>query len=388
MRNYIMAFSVNTNNNAMAALRTLSQTQSTITGIQSQIQSGLKVSSATDDPSTFVIAQGMRGDIGSLKAVQEGLNFGSATVGMALAAATQISDQLTALQTKVTQKDNQGLDTTVLQSEADNMIAQISGIVSSAEFNGINLLDNGGASTGLDVLSGLGGSKIALGEQNATTAGLGIAGLSLTGLHAEMALGNGFNPAESNTFTITIDGSGDTHTFELTGDGNALTSAPNGAGGDFVYGVSVDFTNDSNQEIIGKVAAQMRTEGFTVNIGEDGVVDVSASGQDITLATTVAAGTTLTQDVAGTAGTDIANAKTAIGTIMTTLGAFSNRLDSQNQFTQVLTNKLQEGLGILVDANLAEVSAQLQSAQTKEQLGIQSLSIANSSSQSILGLFR
>ena len=73
---------------------------------------------------------------------------------------------------------------------------------------------------------------------------------------------------------------------------------------------------------------------------------------------------------------------------MTTLGSFSNRLDSQAEFTQVLTDKLEEGLGILVDANLAEVSAKLQSEQTKEQLGIQSLSIANAASQSILGLFR
>ncbi len=383
-----MAFSVNTNSNAMAALRSLSNTQNNITGIQAQIQSGLKIGSATDDPSTFVISQGMRGDVGSLKAVQEGLNFGIATVGMALAAATQVSDQLTDLQAKVTQAANEGLDTAVLQSEADEMVAQITGIVSSAEFNGINLLDNGGTTSGLNVLSGLGGTTLALAEQNATTTGLGIDGLDLTGLHAELAIGNGFNPAESNTFTITIDGSGDTHTFEMTGDGNALTSAPDEANGDYVYGVSVDFANDSTQEIMGAVAAAMREEGFSVTINEDGVVDVSAAGQDITLATTVAAGTTITQDVAGTALTDLDAAKDAIGTILTTLGSYSNRLDSQAEFTQILTDKLEEGLGILVDANLAEVSAKLQSEQTKEQLGIQSLSIANAASQSILGLFR
>lgn len=383
-----MAFSVNTNANAMAALRSLTSTQNSISSIQSQIQSGLKIGSATDDPSTFVISQGMRGDVGSLKAVQEGLNFGQATVGMALAAATQISDQLTDLQTKVTQASNEGLDTAVLQAEADEMVAQIAGIVSTAEFNGINLLDNGGTTSGLNVMTGLSGATISVAEQNATTTGLGIASLDLTGLHAELALDDAFNPAESNTFTITIDGSGDTHTFELTGDGNALSTAVNEANGDFVYAVAVDFANDSDQAIMGKVAARMREEGFTVNIGEDGVIDVSASGQDITLATTVANGTTLTQDVAGTALTDIEAAKAAIGTIMTNLGTFANRLESQAEFTQVLTDKLEEGLGILVDANLAEVSAKLQSEQTKEQLGIQSLSIANASSQSILGLFR
>ena len=392
-----MAFSVNTNANAMAALRSLSSTQNNITMIQSQIQSGLKIGSATDDPSTFVISQGMRGDVGSLKAVQEGLNFGKATVGMALAAATQISDQLTSLQQKVTQASNEGLDTATLQSEADEMVAQIAGIVSTAEFNGINLLDNGGTTSGLNVLSSLGGAQLTLAEQNATTTGLGISGLDLTAAHTTLTLADAFNPAESNTFTINIqDGNNvttSTHIFELTGDGNALTSAPDESNAVpvFVHAVDVDFTantGDSASAIMGKVADAMREEGFTVTINENGTVDISNGGQELNVATTVAAGITVADDQAGTALTDIAAAKTSIGSIMTTLGTYSNRLDSQAEFTQVLSDKLEEGLGILVDANLAEVSAKLQSEQTKEQLGIQSLSIANAASQSILGLFR
>ncbi|MCG8493647.1 MAG: flagellin, partial [Sneathiellales bacterium] len=167
-----MAFSVNTNANAMAALRSLNTTQNSITSIQSQIQSGLKVGSATDDPSTFVISQGMRGDIGSLKMVQEGLSFGQATVNMALAGATAISEQITDLQAKITQAENDGLDTATLQSEADEMISQITTIMNSSEFNGINILDNGTTSTELTVPTGLGGSSITLSAVDATVAGL------------------------------------------------------------------------------------------------------------------------------------------------------------------------------------------------------------------------
>ena len=89
-----MTFSINTNAGAMAALRTLSATQSALSKTQSHIESGFKVGSAKDDPSTFVIAQGMRGDIGGLKAVKEGLNFGKASINMASAAAKQVSDVL------------------------------------------------------------------------------------------------------------------------------------------------------------------------------------------------------------------------------------------------------------------------------------------------------
>jgi flagellin len=47
-----------------------------------------------------------------------------------------------------------------------------------------------------------------------------------------------------------------------------------------------------------------------------------------------------------------------------------------------------QGLGALVDANLAQESAHLQALQTKQQLGVQALSIANQRPQIILSLFR
>jgi flagellin len=53
-----------------------------------------------------------------------------------------------------------------------------------------------------------------------------------------------------------------------------------------------------------------------------------------------------------------------------------------------LSDAVQEGLGALVDADLAVESAQLQSLQVKQQLGIQALSIANARPQTVLSLFR
>jgi flagellin len=53
-----------------------------------------------------------------------------------------------------------------------------------------------------------------------------------------------------------------------------------------------------------------------------------------------------------------------------------------------LSDALESGVGNLVDADLAKESARLQSLQTKQQLGVQALSIANSSTSILLGLFR
>ena len=70
------------------------------------------------------------------------------------------------------------------------------------------------------------------------------------------------------------------------------------------------------------------------------------------------------------------------------LGAKKIRLDAQLSFTSKLKDALDRGVGQLVDADMNAESARLSALQVQQQLGIQALSIANSSSQNILALFR
>ena len=70
------------------------------------------------------------------------------------------------------------------------------------------------------------------------------------------------------------------------------------------------------------------------------------------------------------------------------LGTGSKSLGTHLSFVGKLQDSLEAGVGNLVDADLAKESARLQSLQTKQQLGVQALSIANSSTSILLGLFR
>jgi flagellin len=70
------------------------------------------------------------------------------------------------------------------------------------------------------------------------------------------------------------------------------------------------------------------------------------------------------------------------------LGALKSRIDSQNDFVKVLMEAVERGVGTLVDADMTEESTKLQALQVQQQLGVQSLSIANQSSQNILSLFK
>jgi flagellin len=94
---------------------------------------------------------------------------------------------------------------------------------------------------------------------------------------------------------------------------------------------------------------------------------------------------------AGTAQAMIATVNTAIGKVSTALakmGTGSKALDLHLSFIMKLQDTLDNGVGNLVDADLAKESAKLQSLQTKQQLGVQALSIANQSTSALLGLFR
>ncbi|MGZ9718628.1 flagellin, partial [Rhizobium miluonense] len=70
------------------------------------------------------------------------------------------------------------------------------------------------------------------------------------------------------------------------------------------------------------------------------------------------------------------------------LGSISSRISLQTSFASSLSDSIQSGVGKLVDANMEQESSKLSALQTQQQLAVQSLSIANSSSQSILSLFR
>jgi flagellin len=82
---------------------------------------------------------------------------------------------------------------------------------------------------------------------------------------------------------------------------------------------------------------------------------------------------------------------TAIGNMTTSaanLGAVKQRVSLQQDFVKTLMDAIKRGIGTLVDADMNEESTKLQALQVQQQLGVQSLSIANQNSQNILSLFK
>jgi flagellin len=120
-----------------------------------------------------------------------------------------------------------------------------------------------------------------------------------------------------------------------------------------------------------------------------GILDTVSGGASVntidisTLTDSAADQTTLDGYIAQVTG-----AINSVASAAANLGAVKNRISTNTDFVKSLMDSVDRGIGQLVDADMNQESTRLSALQVQQQLGVQALSIANSSSQSILSLFR
>ena len=134
------------------------------------------------------------------------------------------------------------------------------------------------------------------------------------------------------------------------------------------------------------------TTQITALASSDGVHKITVAAENMSLSgsvvTIAATGTVSTESKASAMIATVETSLTNVNTALAKMSAGSAKLSVQATFVQKLSDTLTAGIGNLVDANMATESAMLTSLQTKQQLGVQALSIANQSPQIVLSLFR
>ena len=137
-----------------------------------------------------------------------------------------------------------------------------------------------------------------------------------------------------------------------------------------------------------------QTGGLTALASADGVSRMTVAAQDMSLGGSVislASDDTFLADGTGTYAALLSSIDDSINGVSSSLaqmGTASKALENHATFVGKLQDSITAGIGNLVDADLAKESANLQALQTKQQLGIQALSIANQSTSTVLSLFR
>ena len=170
----------------------------------------------------------------------------------------------------------------------------------------------------------------------------------------------------------------------LTNDFNALISQANNFLDNAVFNgvnlldtaavsTSVNTLSNLNGGTLTLTAQDLRT-----TVGDlQGLTPTDAATAQDALSNTASGGTA-----------DFTNLESVINTALGSLGAEVRALELQTQFLEQISDATEEGLGNIVDADLARESARLTSLQVQQQLSTQTLGIANQRPQSLLGLFR
>jgi flagellin len=351
-----MSNSINTNFAAQTALASLNQTNKSMLQTQSRISTGFRVATAEDNAAYWSMATSMRADNKSLSAVNDALGIGAATIDVAYTGMNAAIDVVKEMGAKLVAARQPGVDKAKVQSEIDELQNQLRSISKGATIAGQNWLgvDTGMASYQAEASvvasfarsTGVNGSEVAVGTLaidvesnfllNANTDGAGDVADSGTAEAWELGiLGSArLTRADADTDAVArgsiADGTGAAGTIVLVNyDTDNATVAP----------AEIDITNASDSDI------------------EDYIQAVDAALTEMT-------------------------------TAATNLGSTKKRIDIQKSFVGSLMQALDRGISTLVDADMNAESTRLQALQVQQQLGIQALSIANSSSQNILSLFR
>jgi len=185
-----MVNNVSTNPGALLALQTLNRVTERLEETQRRVSTGLEVSSATDNPVLFSLAQKQRGELASVDSVRQGLRIGVSTVDLAIAASESISDILVEMRTIASEAADSSIDAatrTLLQNEYVELANQITRTIDSAAVGGRNLISAGAGD--LVVTAGIDGTSTITVAAQDLTIGAGIIDISGDGLDLATAAG-------------------------------------------------------------------------------------------------------------------------------------------------------------------------------------------------------
>lgn len=424
--------SILTNVAAMAALQTLRSIDRDLETTQARVSTGLRVETAEDNAAYWSIATTMRSDNGTLSTVQDALGLGAAKVDTAYEAMDSAIATVQEIKSKLVAAYGVGVDRSKIQEEITQLQEQLHSISESASFSGENwiqgVISDGGSPAVEKTLLKEVVSAFTRGPSgevavttvdypmNSTTVLFDTSGGKLGILDKNLAY---VAKGEMAVTASTDDGAGlvtdakfavttytDADLAALGADTNANPSIYTAGGGSY-------FKVNDDVWVEATITDPAVGPAFTVPIYNDGTnnfyyvvaagnnldnrkVDVSVVTLDITKLGDLR--TALNAKVPGSIAEDsdvldimmsfVDQQLLAMTSAASSLGSIQSRIDLQEDFIASLIDVIDKGIGRLVDADMNEESTRLKALQTQQQLGIQSLSIANTNAENILTLFR
>lgn len=370
-------------------LLSLQNTQSLMDQTQERLSTGLKVNSAIDSPSSYYTAQSLNNrasdlsalldsmgqGVQTIKAANEGIESITTFVEQAKAVANSARDEAN----KVVAKTEEGAEKDKSVKEANETKAAGAGTVAvkiGDNTTTLNFAKDATLESVIEQVNGVLGSKGSYGlvEGSAST-------------KSKMTL-------TANTMDkIEVTISSDTNFDAVVGKPAAVTAKED-------FSTRAKYSEQFNK-ILTQIDQLAKDSGYkginllqnndlTVIFNEDRSSSIVVKGAD-------ASSSGLKINAAGNSwkdeadiNTSISEIETAVSTLRTMASDFGNYysiVETRQDFTKNLINVLTEGADNLTLADMNEESANMLALQTRQQLAINSLSLASQAAQSVLSLF-
>lgn len=411
--------SILTNVAAMAALQTLRSIDTKMEETQSRVSSGLRVGTASDNAAYWSIATTMRSDNMALSAVQDALGLGAAKVDTAYAAMQTAVEVVKEIKAKLVAATEEGVDRSKIQEEIEQLQAQLRTVASAASFSGENWLQADITTPATVVTKSVVGSFVRAADGSVSVKKINYNLGADTVLFDTSGNKNGildrvFNVSQNAvTLTVNTSGVGAEHTvaaytidqliaagatFTTNTVGTTTTQLAQATADLIVGGVTVITNGDYFVQVSGNTWARavdvtgtgqeaLHYDGAAIYYGVDTsnapAVNIPAPESVDTVDITL-----LTNNELDVMVSAVDKALEVVISASADLGSIAMRIEMQENFVASLTDSIDSGIGRLVDADMNEESTRLKALQTQQQLAIQSLSIANTSSENVLQLFR
>jgi flagellin len=390
--------SILTNSSALSALQSLNMTEQNLTITQNQVSSGLAVANASQNAAYWSISQELNSDSGIITASNSALAQSQAIFDTTNSAIQSVLTTINSIQTAITSATNPGADLTDINTTLKSLSGQLLDAVNGASFNGTNLLNGSQTAASLSFVSGFdasatGGavSTIAF-APSALSGGVTAAATTQTIQQANVTDATFISKLQAMTSNGVATPTYDNNSIVVAG--GVVTIASLDANG---VETSTAYTGIDNTGTA--VGAPASATGFTVAttittpagvptglLSQTGTTALAGNYNLTTLGSGVSTNVTLANASDMLSAVDVALSQ--ITNYAAVVGATQDRMTAAAALNAALTTNYANGISALVDADMNTASTRLQALQTQQQLGIQSLSIANQDSQNILKLFQ
>lgn len=317
--------SLTSNAFALGALTVLRGVNTELTSAQKQVSSGYRIGSAADDPSYWSMSMTMKSDSSSLKTIGDAMSLGASKVDTAYTAMTSVIDVLTQIQAKLVSATETGVDKAKVNTDIEALKAQLHSTVESASFSGSNWLYN---------------------TQAVADTTQSVISNFVRGTSGQVTL----NTIDYDSSQSLMIDSANPSRGMLTKSVDANPMAPDGTSVPRNYYLLAPGDGSGGTEI-----------ALTANTTSGQVADMLNVTHSLLTAATSAA---------------------------SNMGVMKARIDSQATYVSGLQDAIDTSVGDLIDTNMEEASARVTSLTTAQQLGVQSLSIANTMASKILTLLQ